>query len=146
MSCALTPSRSIHVATNGKISFFFENMFIYYSWLCCIFSAACRLSLSVASRVYSVLRFADFSMWWFLLSWATDSRAQAQQLWPRGSSALCHVESARTRDQICVPWIGKQILSHCTVVETSTRETKHHTGTVGELTFTMPAGPEQLTL
>ena len=69
-------SRSIHVATNGKISFFF-NILIYYFWLCCIFIAACGLSLAVASRGYSVLWFADFSLWWFLLLWATDSRAQA---------------------------------------------------------------------
>ena len=32
------------------------------------------------------------------------------------------------------------------VAETSTRETKHHTGRVGELRFIMPAGPEELTL
>ena len=32
------------------------------------------------------------------------------------------------------------------VAETSTRETKHHTRRVGELTFITPAGPEGLTL
>ena len=32
------------------------------------------------------------------------------------------------------------------VAETSTRETKHHTRRVGELTFITPAAPEGLTL
>ena len=36
-------------------------------------------------------------------------------------------------------------LANCSVAETSTRETKHHTQTVGELRFIMPAGPEDLT-
>ena len=32
------------------------------------------------------------------------------------------------------------------VAEITTQETKHHTQRAGELTFTMPEGPEQLTL
>ena len=37
-------------------------------------------------------------------------------------------------------------LANCSVAETSTRETKHHTQTVGELRFIMPVVPEELTL
>ena len=142
---ALMPSRSIHVATNGKISFFLK--ILVFTIFGCAASSLLRAGfLVVASRGYSALRFADFSLRWFLLLWAMDARAQAQPLWLRGLSALWHVESSRTRDQICVPRIGRQILSHRTVVETSNRETKHHTRRVGELTFITPAGPQQLTL
>ena len=42
--------------------------------------------------------------------------------------------------------MGAQGLSHWTVAETSTRETKHHTRRVGELRFIRLAGPEDLTL
>ena len=146
MSCSINALK-IHPRCHKWQDFFLFWKYVYLLFLVVLHLHCClQLSLAVASRGYSVSRFADFSLCWFLLLWATDSRAQAQQLWPRGSSALWHVESARTRGHICVPWIGKQILSHCTVVETSTRETKHHTGRVGELTFTTPAGPEQLTL
>ena len=34
----------------------------------------------------------------------------------------------------------------CSVVETTTRETKHHTWRVGELRFITPEGPEESTL
>ena len=33
-------------------------------------------------------------------------------MWRKGSAALSHVESSRTRDQTCVPCIGKQVLNH----------------------------------
>ena len=39
------------------------------------------------------------------------SRVQAQQLWRMGLVAPPHVESSRTRDQIHVPCIGREILS-----------------------------------
>ena len=43
-------------------------------WLCWVFAAACELSLVVASRGYSSLWCAGFSLWWLLLLWSTDSR------------------------------------------------------------------------
>ena len=39
------------------------------------------------------------------------SRVQAQQLWRMGLVAPPHVESSRTRNQIHVPCIGREILS-----------------------------------
>ena len=146
MSCAIKALK-VHPRCHKWQDFFLFWKYVYLLFLVVLHLHCClRLSLAVGSRGYYVLLFADFSLWWFLLLWATDSRAQAQQLWPRGSSAPCHVESARIRGHICVPWIGKQILSYSTVVETSTWETKHHTGRVGELRFIMPAGPEELAL
>ena len=47
----------------------------------------------------------------------SGSGLTAQWLWLPGFIAPWHVKSSRTRDQTCVPCIGKQILSHC-----STRE------------------------
>ena len=37
------------------------------------------------------------------------SRVWSQQLWRSGVVALWHVESSRTKDQTCVPCIGRQI-------------------------------------
>ena len=86
----------------------------------CVGSSLLRgLSLVAASRGYSSLWCAGFSLWWLLLlrstgcrsvgfsscgSWAqqlwhTGSRAQAQQLWRTGLVAPWHVGSFRTRDQ-----------------------------------------------
>ena len=53
------------------VLFFF---FIYYFWLCQVFVAVCRLSLAVASRGYSSLWCAVFSLWWLLLQQSTCSR------------------------------------------------------------------------
>ena len=44
--------------------------------------------------------------------WLVGSRAQAQLLWCTGLVALQHVGSSRTRDQTCVPCIGRRILNH----------------------------------
>ena len=52
---------------------FFTNLFIYF-WLHWVFIAACRLSLVVASRGYSSLWCAGFSLWWLLLLRSTYSR------------------------------------------------------------------------
>ena len=55
--------------------YFFFPKFIYYSfWLCWVFVAARGLSLVVASRGYSSLRCAGFSLWWLLLLRSTGSR------------------------------------------------------------------------
>ena len=71
----------------------------------------------------------------------TGTAAVAQRL-------LCSVAGGIFPDQgsNLRPCIGRQILSHWSVAETSHRDTKQHTQRVGELTFMMPAGPEQLTL
>ena len=42
------------------------------------------------------------------------SRAQNQELWHTGLVAPQHVGSSWTKDQTCVPCIGRQILNHWT--------------------------------
>ena len=49
------------------------NLFIYF-WLLWVFVAEHGLSLVVASRGYSSLWCADFSLWWLLLLQSTGSR------------------------------------------------------------------------
>ena len=76
--------------------YFFKNKFIYLFIFGCVGSLLlCRLSLVVASRGYSSLRCAGFSLWWLLLLRSTGSRRmgfsscgmRAQQLWLTGSRA-----------------------------------------------------------
>ena len=57
-------------------SFFFINLFyiFIYFWLHWVFIAACGLSLVVASRGYSLLQCAGFSLWWLLLLQSMGSR------------------------------------------------------------------------
>ena len=58
-------------------SFFFFNtfiLFIYYFWLHWVFVAVHGPSLVAASRGYSSLQCAGFSLQWLLLLWSTDSR------------------------------------------------------------------------
>ena len=45
------------------------------------------------------------------------SRAQAQQFWCTGLAAPRHVGFSQTRDQTCVPHIGRWIPTHCTIRE-----------------------------
>ena len=96
----------------------FFYLFIYFSiyfWLHCVFGAARRLSIVVASRGYSLLQYAGFSLWWLLLLRSTGSRhagfsscsTQAQQLWHMGLVALRHVGSSQTRARTRVPYIGR---------------------------------------
>ena len=56
-----------------NFSIFLVNLFIYF-WLCWVFAAARGLSLAVASRDYSLLWCASFSLRWLLLLWSTGSR------------------------------------------------------------------------
>ena len=98
------------------------HVFFFLIWLCWIFVAACGLSLVVASRGYSSLRCACFSLRRLPLlrspgSRCAGSRAQAQQLWHTGLVALWHVGSSRTRARTCVPCIGRRILNHCATKE-----------------------------
>ena len=51
---------------------------------------------------------------WLLLLWSTRSRHMG--LWLTGLTALRHVESSRSRDQACVPHMGRQIPNHWTTL------------------------------
>ena len=62
-----------------------------------------RHGLSLVDKEgYSSLQCAGFSY----------CRVQAQQLWHTGLVAPRHVEFSLTKDQTCVPCIGRQILNH----------------------------------
>ena len=54
------------------------------------------------------------------LSCGGGSRVLAQQIWHSGFSCPRHVGSSWTRDQTCVPCIGRQILIHWTTKEVHT--------------------------
>ena len=112
---------------------FFKFILFIYFCLLWVFVAAHRLSLVAASRGYSSLWHAGFSLQWLLLLqstgsrhtgfsscgtqaqqlWLAGCRAQAQQLWRMGSVAPWHVGSSRTRAWTCIPCIGRWILNHC---------------------------------
>ena len=117
-------------------------LFVYYYyffnfWLHWVFVPVRGLCLVAASRGYSSLRCAGFSLRWLLLLrstgsrhagfssrgtwaqqlWRTSSRAQAQQLWRTGLVSLRHVGSSRTRDRTHVPCIGRRILNLCATRE-----------------------------
>ena len=88
-----------------------------YFWLCWV-SAAAQASLQLPCVGFSCCwawalgcpGFSTCSTW--AQAWLLGSRAQAQQLWCRGSAAPWHVGSSRTRDQTRVSCIGRQILYH----------------------------------
>ena len=96
------------------------NLFIYF-WLRWVFVAARGLSLVVASRGYSSLQCAGFSLQWLLLlrsmgfwhAGFSSCGTWTQQLWRMGLVAPRHVGSSRTRARTRVPCIGRQILNHC---------------------------------
>ena len=110
-----------------KFIYVFMYLFIYLFnfWLRWVFVAARRLSLVVASRGYSSLQCAGFSLRWLLLLWSTGSRStgfsscgmRAQQLWHTGLVALQHVGPSWTRAQTHVSYIGRRILHHCATRE-----------------------------
>ena len=97
----------------------------FFFWLRWVYIVAHRLSLVVASRGYSSLWYAVFSLWWLLLLRSMGSRhagfsscsTWAQQLWHTGLVAPQHVGSSRTRDRTHVPCIGRRILNHCPIRE-----------------------------
>ena len=120
--------------------FIFINLFYLFKkifWLRWVFVAACGFSLVAASRVYSLLLCAGFSLRWLLLLqsrssrhvgfsscgtwaqelWLAGSRAQAQELWCTGLAAPQHVGSSRTRARTRVPCIGRRILNNGTTRE-----------------------------
>ena len=94
--------------TNPTILFFFFNLFIYLScgsagYLLLLL----RLTLVMVSRGYSLLWCEDFSLWWLLLLWSTDSVAVVHRL---NCSKACGI--FQTRDGTHVSCIGRQILIH----------------------------------
>ena len=54
--------------------FFLKNLFIYLIFACVFFVAACRFSLVVVSRGYSLLQCTGFSLRWLLLLQSMGSR------------------------------------------------------------------------
>ena len=121
------------------LNIFFINLFslFIYFWLYWVFVAARGLSLVATRGGYSSLRcvgshcsgfsccrawavgHSDFSSCGTQTQqlWVVGSRVQAQQLWQMGLVAPWHVGSSQTRDQTNVPYIGRQILNHCTTRE-----------------------------
>ena len=90
---------------------------LIYSWPCWVSVAACGLSPAVGGRGCSQLWCMGFSSRRLLLLGTTGSRSPGlRQLWPEGSRAEAqlwppwHVEPSWSRDQTCIPWIGRQIL------------------------------------
>ena len=81
-------------------------------------AAVRRLSLAVASGVYSLSRCADFTLRWLLLLWSTGFRHVGfSSCGSRGLVAPWHVGSSRTRARTRVPCIGRRILNHCATRE-----------------------------
>ena len=119
--------------------FLFYFYFVIYFIFGCFGSSLlyAGFSLVAASRGYSSLRCAGFSLRWLLLLrstssrhagfsscgtwaqqlWLAGSRVQAQQLWRTGLVATRHVGSSWTRARICVPSIGRWIRNHCATRE-----------------------------
>ena len=70
---------------------FLINLFIYlfiYFWLRWVFVAVRGLSLVAASRGYSSLWCAGFSLWWLLLWWSTGSRRAGSVVVAHGCNVL----------------------------------------------------------
>ena len=111
-------------------------LFIYF-WPCLLFIAVHGLSLIAVSRSYSSSQCLRFLSPWLLLLqslgsrcvgfsscitrvqllWHMGTKMPAQQLWHTGLVAPWHVGSSWTRNQTCVPCIGRQILNHWTIRE-----------------------------
>ena len=68
-------------------NFFKINLFIFNFWLCWVFVAALRLSIVAASRGYSLLQCAGFSLRWLLLLQSTGSRRLGSVVVARGLSS-----------------------------------------------------------
>ena len=79
--------------------FFFLNKFIYF-WLRWVFAATRGLSLVVASRGYSSLWCAGFSLWWLLLLQSMGSRHVASVVAAHGLSS-CGTQALERRLSSC---------------------------------------------
>ena len=139
MEGSLDSYRPLLLCPQGDFFFFKELIFFLFIcfWLRWVFVAEHGLSLVAASRGYSSLRCAGFSLQWLLLLqstgsrragfsscgtqaqqlWLAGSRAQAQQLWCTGLAAPRHVGSSQTRARTRVPCTGRRILNHCATEE-----------------------------
>ena len=98
MSCLyILEINPLSVASFANIfshSFFLINLFIlFYLLLCWVFVAARGLSLVAASRGYSSLWYAGFSLWWLLLlrAWALGARASVVVVQGFSCSAACGI-------------------------------------------------------
>ena len=111
-------------------------LFIYF-WPCLFFIAVHGLSLITVSRGYSSSQCLRFLSPWLLFLqslgsrcvgfsscntqvrwlWHRGARMPAQQLGHTGLVAPWHVGSSWTRNQTCVPCMGRQILNHWTIRE-----------------------------
>ena len=100
MVCLCQPLKECFSITN----FIFP--LIDFSWLHWVFFAARGLSLWCAGSPSAVA-----------LPWSTGQGEQAQWSWCLGPGALRRVGSSRTRDQTCVPCIGRWVLNHWTTEE-----------------------------
>ena len=123
-------------SSQHKTKFFFY-FFIYLFLAALGLVAVCGLSLVAASKGYSSLQHAGFSLRWLLLLrrmasrrpgfsscstgaqqlWLASSRAPAQQLWRTGLAAPRDVGSSQTRARTHIPCIGRWILNHCATRE-----------------------------
>ena len=134
-----------HITFQSFNILLFFNLFILliYFWLRWVFVATQGLSLVAASRGYSSLRCAGFSLrsllllrsrgsrrtgfsscgTWAQQLWLVGSRAQAQQLWRMGLVAPWHVGSSQTRARAHVLCNGRRILNHCATKETQSFNT-----------------------
>ena len=61
---------NVYIYQSSKMIVF---LFLFF-WLCWVFVAVCGLSLAAATRGYSSLRCAGFSLRWLLLLWSMGSR------------------------------------------------------------------------
>ena len=85
--------------------------FIYF-WLHWVFVGVHEFSPAAESRGYSLVMAHRLLV-------AVASLMECG-LWSLGLVASHHVESSRTRDQICVPCVGRWIPNHCTTREAQT--------------------------
>ena len=94
----------------------FIYLFIYF-WLRWVFPAALGLSLVAASRGYSSLLCAGFSLQWLLLLWSTGSRHAGSVVVAHrlSCSAACGIFPDQGSN-LC-PCIGRWILNHCATRE-----------------------------
>ena len=88
---------------NSSFTLYFSK---FHFWLHWVFIAASGLSLAVASKGYSSLRYTGFSLLWLLFLQSTGSRVlKLQQLWHTSLVAPRYTES-QTQDQTGVPCIA----------------------------------------
>ena len=99
------------------LCFFIFKDFLFYFWLCWIFVSGGGSLVELRGTLGCVQ--------WLPLPQSTGSRharcsscsSWAQQLWCIGFAAPWHVGSSQTRDETCVPCIGRWILNHWAIRE-----------------------------